>query len=92
VVLIEIAFWRPLFEEKFRKMDIAQVSEAILKDLNGKFGTDLIGMVGKVFVDVIKFCLTGSFGVKTGDSEDESKRLSNEFFLKVVKPLESCKA
>ena len=49
-------------------------------------------MVGKVFVDVIKVCLTGSFGVKSGDSEEESKRLSNEFFLKVVKPLESCKA
>jgi hypothetical protein len=92
VVLIEIAFWRPLFEEKLRKMDIDQVSGAILKDLNGKFGTDLIGMVGKVFVDVIKVCLTGSFGVKSGDSEEESKRLSNEFFLKVVKPLESCKA
>ena len=49
VVLIEIAFWRPLFEEKFRKMDIAQVSGAILKDLNGKFGTDLIGDGGQSF-------------------------------------------
>lgn len=43
VILIEIAFWRPVFEERFRTMWPAQVSEAILGDLSGKFGADLLG-------------------------------------------------
>ncbi|KAJ6445019.1 prion-inhibition and propagation domain-containing protein [Purpureocillium lavendulum] len=93
IVLLEIAHWRPLFEERYRRLQPGQVSRAILDDLEDKFGVDLEGLVGRVFVNVIKRCLTGSFGVPGGLSRaDESKALSDAFFDKVVKPLAKLKA
>jgi len=61
--------------------------------VQGRFGDDLAGVVGRAFVDVIKCCLTGSFGVPGGlSAADESKALSDAFFQKVVRPLATLKA
>lgn len=94
IVLLEVAFWRPVFEKRFRDMTADQVSEAISKDLDGKFGDDLTGMVGKMFVDVVKCCLNGyeAFGDGMGSSQQESEVLGKKFFHHVVMPLSSIKA
>lgn len=92
IVLLEIAHWRPLFEPRFGRMAPREVARSVLDDLEGKFGEDLKGLVGGTFVDVIKCCLTGSFGVVSGTSADESKALSDAFFLKIVRPLASLSA
>ncbi|KAK3691992.1 hypothetical protein B0T22DRAFT_446144 [Podospora appendiculata] len=95
IVLLEIAYWRPVFEERFRQMSMARVSQAILADLEGKFGDDLAGMAGRTFVDVIKCCLAGRFGSLGGGActpGEESKMLSDAFFHKVVRPLASLRA
>ncbi|PWI71546.1 hypothetical protein PCL_11640 [Purpureocillium lilacinum] len=93
VVLLEIAHWRPVFEERYRRMTMREVSAAMLGDVQGRFGDDLAGVVGRAFVDVIKCCLTGSFGVPGGlSAADEAKALSDAFFQKVVRPLATLKA
>lgn len=92
MILLEIAHWRPVFETKFKTMAPKDVARSILEDVDGKFGEDLAGLVGKTFVDVIKCCLTGDFGVVNGASADESKALSDAFFQKVVRPLASLNA
>ncbi|CAM1509517.1 Fc.00g032560.m01.CDS01 [Cosmosporella sp. VM-42] len=92
IVLLEVAVWRPVFEKKYQNMKMREVSEDILAALDGKFGKDVVGLVGTVFVDVIKCCLKGEFGVVTGNTPQEAKMLSKRFFQKVVEPLASCKA
>ncbi|OIW33195.1 hypothetical protein CONLIGDRAFT_711126 [Coniochaeta ligniaria NRRL 30616] len=92
MILLEIAHWRPVFEARFRTMAPKEVARSVLDDVEGKFGEDLAGLVGRKFVDVIKCCLTGDFGVASGASADESKALSDAFFQKVVKPLASLSA
>lgn len=94
VVLVEIALWRPVFEPRFRNMSPKEVSRKILDDIYGKFGEDLVGLVGKTFVDVVKCCLTGDFGLNNFNetSTEESKALSDAFFHKVVRPLTSLTA
>lgn len=92
IVLLEVAYWRPMFEKSFQNMTMQQVSNEIVTSLNGKFGRDLAGMVGTAYVDVVKCCLTGSLGVQRGDSREEARILSKQFSLSVIQPLTSCKA
>lgn len=92
MVLLEVAYWRPMFEPRFRGMGLHQMSEDIITSLNGKGGRDLAGIVGQVYVDVVKRCLSGSFGVKTGETREEAKVLSSMFCYSILQPLASCKA
>ncbi|RTE76429.1 hypothetical protein BHE90_009104 [Fusarium euwallaceae] len=77
IVLLEVALWRSMFEPRFQGMGLHQVSEDIVTSLNGQFGRDLVGMVGEVYVDVVKRCLAGCFEVQTGETREEAKELSN---------------
>ncbi|UNI16874.1 hypothetical protein JDV02_003270 [Purpureocillium takamizusanense] len=104
VVLLEVAHWRPAFEERYRAMTMAEVSAAMLADVRGKFGDDLAGMVGRTFVDVVERCLAGSFvGVSWSPSPsplpggglsaaDEARALGDAFFQRVVRPLAMLRA
>lgn len=92
IVLLEIAYWRPMWERRFEGMDMLQVSQCIMDDLSGRVGEDLIGLVGKTYVDAAMACLKGFFGGLRNGSMVDAKLLSTSFFLQVVKPLESCKA
>ncbi|RSL72136.1 hypothetical protein CEP53_001212 [Fusarium sp. AF-6] len=92
IVLLEVAFWRPMFEDRLLGMGLHQVSEDIAASLNGKFGESLVGMVGQVYVDVVKRCLAGSFDVQTGETREEAMELSRKFSYSVIQPLASCKA
>ncbi|KAL3427592.1 protein kinase [Phlyctema vagabunda] len=92
IVLWEIANWRPAFEERFRKMTAQKVSDCLLEELEGDDGRVWDGLVGKVYMDVVRLCLKGDFGVASGNSDVEAQMLGTSFFLDVVSKLESCKA
>ena len=92
VVLWEVANWRPAFEDRFRKMRREEVSACLLKQLDGDEGRVWDGLVGKTYMDVVRICLKGDFGVVSGNSDAESKILSAEFFAEVLSKLEMCKA
>ncbi|KAM0278714.1 hypothetical protein ACHAQH_005007 [Verticillium albo-atrum] len=91
VVLMEVALWRSVFEDDFHKMSMKEVSEALLKDLNGDFGRDLRGLVGNTFVDVIHDCLVGDFDVPSGNTPEEAKKLRRKFYFQVVERLALCR-
>ncbi|KAF4343590.1 prion-inhibition and propagation domain protein [Fusarium beomiforme] len=93
IILLEVAFWRPVYSEKeYKGMTMEQISSDIIASLSGKFGRDLKGIVGSRFVNVIKCCLEGNFGVTTGNSEAERKIMSQKFWQRVVEPLAECRA
>ncbi|EXK43426.1 hypothetical protein FOCG_11894 [Fusarium oxysporum f. sp. radicis-lycopersici 26381] len=92
LVLWEIANWRPAFEERFREMNTKQVAACLAQELEGQLGQVWDGLVGKVYMDVVRRCLKGDFGVRSGTDEGEAKLLGTKFFLRVVKELETCKA
>ncbi|CAM1508847.1 Fc.00g025860.m01.CDS01 [Cosmosporella sp. VM-42] len=92
ILLWEIANWRPAFEERFRRMNTKQVASCLLDELQGEDGMMWDGLVGDVYMNVVRRCLKGDFGVVSGIGEQEAKVLGTKFFLKVVKELERCKA
>jgi len=92
VVLWEIANWRPAFEERYRAMNAKEVSFCLIEELEGEPSRVWDGLVGEVYMDVVRRCLRGDFGVRNGTDEQEARVLGTKFFLKVVKELESCKA
>ncbi|KAL4730854.1 hypothetical protein ACLX1H_002896 [Fusarium chlamydosporum] len=55
IVLLEIAYWRPVFEEKYRKMTEADVAMALKSELGGKFGQDLDGTVGQILMNAVRW-------------------------------------
>jgi hypothetical protein len=68
---------RPVYEKRLEEMRLADVSRDTMGHLEGKFGEDLVVVVGTDSVEVIKCCPTASFGVLSGLSEaDVSKALS----------------
>ncbi|KAK4466534.1 prion-inhibition propagation domain-containing protein [Cladorrhinum samala] len=92
IVLWEIANWRPAFEERFREMNAEQVSSYLAHELEGERGRVWDGLVGKVYMDVVRRCLKGDFGLRSGADEQEARVLGTKFFLRVIKELEYCKA
>jgi hypothetical protein len=92
VVLLEVALWRPVFDTKYKSMSLRQMSDSIVALLKGQFGQDLAGLVGETYLEVIRCCLSGEFGVQTGDTHKEAEELSKMFSLMVVQPLASCTA
>ncbi|KAH6995987.1 hypothetical protein BKA56DRAFT_725919 [Ilyonectria sp. MPI-CAGE-AT-0026] len=92
IVLLEVALWRPVFVERYKTMTMAEMSKDILTELDGKFGRGVVGLVGTAYVDVVKCCLKGEFGVTTGNSRQEGKVLSKSFWQNFVEPLAGCKA
>ncbi|KAG5753570.1 hypothetical protein H9Q69_009141 [Fusarium xylarioides] len=92
IILLEVAYWRPVFEDKYKDMTMAQVSDDIVNCLDGKFGRDLEGMVGTKFVKVINCCLKGDFDIDSRRPQDERKVMSHKFWQRVVEPLSECKA
>ncbi|KAJ2965513.1 hypothetical protein NQ176_g10579 [Zarea fungicola] len=92
VVLLEIALWRPVFRPEFKGLRMQHMSQFIIEDVNDKLGEELVGMVGRVYLDAVKACLTGAFGVATGNTPQEAKVLGTRFFHKVVKPLSTLRA
>jgi hypothetical protein len=92
ILLWEIGYWRPVYETKFKKMSRQQVKDSLLGDLKGASGDMWYGLVGKTYMDVVRCCLKGDFGVMSGQSEQEAKVLSTVFFQKVLRELETCKA
>ncbi|GKU10761.1 hypothetical protein FLAG1_09517 [Fusarium langsethiae] len=89
IVLLEIAYWRPIFEEKYRKMMASDVAAALQGEVGGKFGQDLEGTVGEILMNAVQWCLscpdeyTGSYA---------EAGLSTLFFQNVVEPLSTLKA
>ncbi|RGP60256.1 prion-inhibition and propagation domain-containing protein [Fusarium sporotrichioides] len=89
IVLLEIAYWRPVFEEKYRKMMASEVAAALKGEVGGKFGQDLEGTVGEILMNAVRWCLscpdeyTGSYA---------EAGLSTLFFQNVVEPLSTLKA
>lgn len=73
-------------------MSQQQVKDSLLGDLQGDSGDMWDGLVGKVYMDVVRCCLKGDFGVISGQSEQEAKVLGTVFFQKVLRELEACKA
>ncbi|KAM0207189.1 hypothetical protein ACHAQD_012150 [Fusarium lateritium] len=92
ILLWEIGYWRPVYETKFKKMSRQQVQNSLLDDLKGASGDMWDGLVGKMYMDVVRCCLKGDFGVVSGQSEQEAKVLGTVFFQKVLRELEACKA
>jgi hypothetical protein len=92
ILLWEIGYWRPVYETKFKKMSRQQVKDSLLGDLQGASGDMWDGLVGKMYMDVVRCCLEGDFGVMSGQSEQEAKVLGTVFFQKVLRELEACKA
>lgn len=91
IVLLEVGYWRTAFDAKFDKnnMNATEVSNSIIRSLEGSWGNQLEGLVGKVYINVVRECLTGFSDV----SDDMSPQLlSKLFFHRVVKPLSTCKA
>ncbi|KAJ4256933.1 hypothetical protein NW762_009029 [Fusarium torreyae] len=50
VVLLEIAYWRSVFEGKYLKMTASDVAVALKGEVDGKFGQDLEGTVGEMLM------------------------------------------
>ncbi|KAM0546965.1 hypothetical protein ACHAPJ_010626 [Fusarium lateritium] len=92
ILLWEIANWRPAYESRFRGMNLKDIQNCLLNDLHGSTGDMWNGLVGKVYMDVVRCCLGGDFGVISGQGEQEAKVLGTVFFQKVLRELERCKA
>ncbi|KAM0229424.1 hypothetical protein ACHAPO_009967 [Fusarium lateritium] len=92
ILLWEIGYWRPIYEAKFSKMSGEEVKRSLLNDLQGDSGRMWDGLMGKMYMDVVRCCLKGDFGVVSGQSEQEANVLSTLFFQKVLRELEACKA
>lgn len=92
VVLWEIAFWRPIFDEHIGGKNPRQVMNLLREELRGDSGKTWDGLVGEVYMNVVRRCLNCDFGVETGNDKWESKLLGKRFFDKVVKELERCAA
>ncbi|KAF6806755.1 protein kinase [Colletotrichum musicola] len=91
IILLEIATWRTVFDKKFTTMDPKSISDTIQKRLNRSWGEQIKGLVGKVYFNVVKECLTGFRGEYEG-TPASAELLSKLFFRRVVKPLYSCRS
>ncbi|KAM0426348.1 hypothetical protein ACHAPT_008389 [Fusarium lateritium] len=91
IVLLEVAFWRSMFQPRFRGMSLRQMSSDIMACLEGKFGQDLVDMVGQVYVDAVKFCLSCPYIAPANETREEVEELSKMVSRKVIQPLASCR-
>ncbi|KAH7193835.1 uncharacterized protein B0J16DRAFT_336088 [Fusarium flagelliforme] len=89
IVLLEIAYWRPIFEEKYRKMVALDVVMALKGEVCGKFGQDLEGMVGETLMNAVRWCISCPEDYIGPYAE---AGLSTLFFQNVVEPLSTLKA
>ncbi|KAF4454448.1 prion-inhibition and propagation domain-containing protein [Fusarium austroafricanum] len=91
IVLLEIAYWRPIFEEKYRKMTASEVAVALKGEVDGKFGQDLEGTVGEMLMSAVRWCLSCPSEYSSLNSQGTAG-LSTLFFQNVVEPLSMLKA
>lgn len=89
IVLLEIAYWRPIFEDKYRKMVTLDVVMALKGEVCGKFGQDLEGTVGETLMNAVRWCLSCPDDYRGPYAESG---LSTLFFQNVVEPLSTLKA
>ncbi|KAF9768856.1 hypothetical protein IL306_013792 [Fusarium sp. DS 682] len=91
IVLLEIAYWRPVFEEKYRKMSAFDVAVALKGEVDGKFGQDLAGTAGEIHLNAVRWCLScpNNYGSL---NPQLTAGLSTLFFQNVVEPLSTLKA
>lgn len=89
LVLLMVALWKPFNRIASRKSTLSPVElrQYILDNYIPMLG----GMVGNVYRDAVRACLTGDFGNRCGEERDEVRKdVLALFQLKVVDPLAVC--